>query len=161
MTSKLCTLSAVPSCHYAGGCSPTHHSCLDSALHHHTPALLEHSLQCCTGTGPVNSLHIQEEYFVLLERFKMVVSTYTICYNIKNICILLTQCIYVFCMILTAITDYFPKFIYCAALYWRDRQIVTEKQKLRWVWGNFENATLYDLHCPPNIVLKIEWGKMR
>jgi hypothetical protein len=75
---NLCTLSAVPSCRYAGGHSPTRHSCLDSVLLRHTPALMERSLQCCTGTGPANSLHIQEEYFVLHERFKTVVSIYTV-----------------------------------------------------------------------------------
>jgi len=121
MTSKLCTLSEVPWCHYAGGCSPTHHSCLDSALRHHTPVLLEHSLQCCTGTGPANSLHRQEEYFVLQECFKTVVSIYIyIPPNIKNICILLTVCTCIFCIILRVNTDHFPQFIYCTALYWTD-----------------------------------------
>ena len=109
MASKLCTLSAVPSCRYAGGRSPTHHSCLDSALCRHIPALWERSLQCCTGTGLVNSLHKQTENFVIHECFKTVGSiyTYTMWFNVKNICILLTWCIYIFCMVLTVNTDYF------------------------------------------------------
>jgi hypothetical protein len=33
----------------------------------------------------------------------------TTCYNIQKLCILPTQCIYVFRMILTINSDYFPK----------------------------------------------------
>ena len=145
MTSKLCTLSAVPSCHYAGGRSPTRHSRLDSALRRHTPELWEHSLQCCNGTGPANSLHIQEDNFVLHECCKTVVSTYTVWFIVKNICILLMWCIYVFCMILTVNNDYF---IYCTALYWTDRVFIG---KLRWVWRKFQNKMLHDLHSSPNV----------
>ena len=143
MTSKLRTLSAVPSCHYAGGRSPTHHSCLDSALRHHTPELWEHNLQCCTGTGPANSLHIQEENFVFHKSFKTVVSIYIMWFNIKNICILLTWCIYIFCMILTVNNDYFLQLIYCAALYWIDTVFI---EKLRWGWRKFQNVSTVLFH---------------
>jgi hypothetical protein len=56
-------------------------------------------------------------------------------------------------MILTVNNDYFPQFIYCAALYWRDRVFI---EKLRWIWRKLQNDMLHDLHPSPNVALKIK-----
>jgi hypothetical protein len=56
-------------------------------------------------------------------------------------------------MILTVNTDYFTQFIYCAALYYRDRVFI---EKLRWAWRKFQNEMLHDLQPSSNIALKIK-----
>jgi hypothetical protein len=71
----------------------------------------------------------------------------TICYNAQKLCILPTECIYVFHIVLSIISDYFPKRHYSLCLCSRD--IMCFLWGMNWIFISYWHVG----HCPSSCFL--------